>query len=670
MPIYTNDLCDDGFFPMEPSLRSSIGIGPKVTKAIDTATKDWLDNHPEATTTVEDDSITNVKLKDGSVNSRTIEDESITTDDIADLAVTTSKIADNAVTATKIASTAADGLRTMSTTQLGVAKVGAGLAMNGQALELDGNGDIATAVTSWLNAHPEATTTVENGSISTSKLADASVTEAKMASALMAELIKGIGNAPANVTLTDANTAERNTVLLVTSTSGIANLPTDVKGFLVTIGNGKMTSATSSALQMYITTEGNVSQQWSSQVFIRSRYGASDNIWSTWNKVFVSLDGNIKNGSVTFDKLASALTNTLLVSKGFINNSTDPIDANTVPRGTVYFITSTGTCENMPTEGDHIGFLVTFGSGTGTAVSSVAFQMFASVKDVNTTTIPWLTDVWVRSRYGASTSTWSEWTRLLTDDGFDIKQTFGDIALYETVGVFGDSYASGNVTFPDSTYHGNYKLSWPSILSRQKGFTLYRYSTGGFDTYNCVNNTGSDYNNYGMGKLIADFAAGNKCQLFLLCFGINDASSSSTYGDKTGGMDYLGSSEDIDDEDYTNNANSFWGNYGRIIGYIQENSPASRIVMCTFQRTRSQMNNSTTYAAYNEAIKQIAAYFGLPCLVLQDDAFFNSSYYLDGMVNSHPTGPQYAGYANAINRLLAKSMQSNYSYFQLTQIIE
>lgn len=180
MPIYTNDPCDDGLFPMEPSLRSSIGIGPKVTKAIDAATKDWLDNHPEATTTVEDNSLTNAKLMDGSVNSRVIEDESIATNDIADLAVTTSKIANNAVTADKVVSSAVDGLRTMSTMQPGVAKVGAGLAMNNGALELNG-GNIAPAVTAWLNAHPEATTTVQDGAVTTVKLADGAVTDAKLA---------------------------------------------------------------------------------------------------------------------------------------------------------------------------------------------------------------------------------------------------------------------------------------------------------------------------------------------------------------------------------------------------------------------------------------------------------------------------------------------------------
>lgn len=170
MPIYTDDPCNDGATPFGIPLVSSIGINPKVTKAIDAATRDWLDEHPEATTTVEDNSLTNAKFMDGSVNSRVIEDESITTDDIADLAITTPKIADNAVDATKVASSAADGLRTMSTTQPGVAKVGAGLALNNGALELNG-GNIASAVTAWLNTHPEATTTVQDGAVTFSKFA-------------------------------------------------------------------------------------------------------------------------------------------------------------------------------------------------------------------------------------------------------------------------------------------------------------------------------------------------------------------------------------------------------------------------------------------------------------------------------------------------------------------
>lgn len=58
----------------------------------------------------------------------------------------------------------------MSETVRGGAKVGAGLTVTNGALELDGSGDIATAVSDWLDAHPEATTTVQDGSIKAVKL--------------------------------------------------------------------------------------------------------------------------------------------------------------------------------------------------------------------------------------------------------------------------------------------------------------------------------------------------------------------------------------------------------------------------------------------------------------------------------------------------------------------
>ena len=186
MPFY-NDIPDEEFMPRQTPLVSSLGIGPKVTKAISGATREWLDEHPEATTTVQDHSITTVKLFDkavtkdklaiDSVDHENIIDDAVREDSIADGSVTTPKLADSAVTTQKIANAsvtyeklAVDAIPTMSDTMKGIAKVGAGLAMNGDMLELDGSGSIATAVQSWLNNHPEATTTVQDGSVSMQKL--------------------------------------------------------------------------------------------------------------------------------------------------------------------------------------------------------------------------------------------------------------------------------------------------------------------------------------------------------------------------------------------------------------------------------------------------------------------------------------------------------------------
>ncbi len=196
MPIY-NDILDDGFIPRRTPLMSSIGIGPKVTDAIVGATKEWLDDHPEATIAVEDGSITSAKLaenavtssklasntvtrdkmSDRSVGNNELVDESVTMSKLANRSVSTDKLEDGSVTNEKIVNgsitrnkLANDVIPTMSSTVKGIAKVGSGLVVNDEVLELDGGGDIEGAVQSWLDEHPEATTTVEDNSITMAKL--------------------------------------------------------------------------------------------------------------------------------------------------------------------------------------------------------------------------------------------------------------------------------------------------------------------------------------------------------------------------------------------------------------------------------------------------------------------------------------------------------------------
>ena len=69
--------------PMRPALDDVIDavngigdIGPYVTDAVD----DWLDEHPEATTTVQDDSLTTAKYQNGSVTTEKIADGAVTYD--------------------------------------------------------------------------------------------------------------------------------------------------------------------------------------------------------------------------------------------------------------------------------------------------------------------------------------------------------------------------------------------------------------------------------------------------------------------------------------------------------------------------------------------------------------------------------------------------------------
>ena len=71
---------------------------PHLHEVVAQATEDWLDDHPEATTTVEDDSITTIKIKDEAVTHDKIEDYCIDSTKIDHNAVTSWHIADGTIT--------------------------------------------------------------------------------------------------------------------------------------------------------------------------------------------------------------------------------------------------------------------------------------------------------------------------------------------------------------------------------------------------------------------------------------------------------------------------------------------------------------------------------------------------------------------------------------------
>lgn len=96
-----------------PSATKGMSEGQRYDDEIIATVNAWLDEHPEATTTVEDDSLTTAKLKDkqitepkladDAVSTRTIADANVTTEKLADLSVTTPKLANVSVTTPKIA---------------------------------------------------------------------------------------------------------------------------------------------------------------------------------------------------------------------------------------------------------------------------------------------------------------------------------------------------------------------------------------------------------------------------------------------------------------------------------------------------------------------------------------------------------------------------------------
>ncbi|MCG0638930.1 prophage Lp2 protein 53 [Lactiplantibacillus plantarum] len=207
------------------------------------------------------------------------------------------------------------------------------------------------------------------------------------------------------------------------------------------------------------------------------------------------------------------------------------------------------------------------------------------------------------------------------------------LSLFQKVGVVGDSYASGELAF-DGHYIDHYEISWLQILARKGGFTGTNFSKGGMSTRTWLTDS----------KCMPLMKSSDVQDLYILALGINDEAL---------GNSYIGSEADIN-----SGADTFYGNYGKIIKAIQAKAPQAKIVIATIA------NNSDIAAKLNEAIKAIAKHFTIPVIVQLDDPLFNSSFYKDTMIGGHPTGPVYASMAEAFERLIGQSMIDHLDYYK------
>lgn len=235
---------------------------------------------------------------------------------------------------------------------------------------------------------------------------------------------------------------------------------------------------------------------------------------------------------------------------------------------------------------------------------------------------------------------WSNWTNTSKKV---VYKPAPSIAMFEKNGIIGDSYASGELAF-DYNYKEQYEISWGQILARKNGVNAINFSRGGLWTRSWL------ADDHGFTLLNSSDAQ----DLYICALGLNDI--------QRGGENYIGSESDID-----SSADTFYGNYGKIIKAIQSKAPNSKIVISTLASQGSLLADKGLdglIPKYNAAIETIAKHFGISLIKQEDDPFFTSDYYLNHMYGEHPTAPVYAEMANAIERLISQQMVDNLSYFE------
>ena len=219
---------------------------------------------------------------------------------------------------------------------------------------------------------------------------------------------------------------------------------------------------------------------------------------------------------------------------------------------------------------------------------------------------------------------------------------YAEVGMFPKIGVIGDSFASGVLYNPLTGVYTstNYNISWPQIMGRKEGVDVTNFTEGGLYTKTWLEDT-----DHGLPALLADEAQ----NLYIISLGINDARAI-TDEDMS-----LGSISDINLSDYTQNQDSFYGNYGRIIGNILAHAPKAKIICLSVARTGQR--HMDTY------IKEIASAYNVPYVDLTDDDYFTSPMFESSIVNGHPLAYGYAGMATAIIKLIKKCIVENLYYF-------
>ena len=207
--------------------------------------------------------------------------------------------------------------------------------------------------------------------------------------------------------------------------------------------------------------------------------------------------------------------------------------------------------------------------------------------------------------------------------------------MFGKFGVIGDSFASGSINIGDEWGGRTDNVTWGAMIARKWGTSMLHLASGGLSTRSWLTHSN------GLSKLNSS----DPQDIYYCLLGINDFWSL--------GLDYIGSIEDIE-----SGADTFYGNYGKIIKAIKAKAPKAKILLFGIA------DPSAVATSFNVAIEALANNFGIPYVDQKTDELFTSSYYLSNMSGGHPTGPMYASMALAFERLIQKAVVDNFNYFK------
>jgi lysophospholipase L1-like esterase len=188
-----------------------------------------------------------------------------------------------------------------------------------------------------------------------------------------------------------------------------------------------------------------------------------------------------------------------------------------------------------------------------------------------------------------------------------IEKSGGYTSIFHKIGVVGDSLASGAIQISsDGIALDRPEYSWGASIARATGCTVLNFSQGGMQAARWNTDT------LGQNAVLPE----NLCTAYIIALGNNDQSLT------------IGTSADINLSDYHQNANSFYGNYAKIIQRLKEVQPKARFFLTIYPY------KTWVVSGINQAIKDICAMFSY-CYLID---LYQYSPFVYGAPNPYMTG--------------------------------
>lgn len=206
----------------------------------------------------------------------------------------------------------------------------------------------------------------------------------------------------------------------------------------------------------------------------------------------------------------------------------------------------------------------------------------------------------------------------IVDDG-------GFAAIFRRIACVGDSLSSGEFEQVDAegkkSYHDMFEYSWGQFIARMIGAEVFNFSRGGMTAKEYIDSF-AEQNGY--------WDEEKKCQAYILALGVNDL---------FGYRQEVGSIEDTDLENGTENPANFAQYYTSLIAKLRKIAPNAFFFLMTMPREEDDEFHKNAKIKHAELLHAIAE--RMPRTYVLDfhryapiyDATFKRDYYLYGHLN-------------------------------------